>query len=304
MNGAPLMSLWIMGLIVLASLAAPARAEDRPERIVSVGGSVTETLYALGFGDRIVGVDTTSLYPREALARKPNVGYMRQLSPEGVLSLHPQIVLSIAGAGPKEALETLSYAGIPLATVPETYSESGLLAKIAFIANRMHAESRGKCLQRAVSTDFNALADLRRKITQPARVMFVMSFVNGRAMAAGSKTAADAIINLAGGTNAIDGYEGYKPVSDEAIAAAQPDVILSMSRETDALTADAVFSHPGFALTPAAKSRTFLAMDGHYLLGFGPRTAAAAPDLAVKLYPSLDANDGWRSQVLDADCRT
>lgn len=299
------MSRRIWGPIaVVMFLTFSAQAGERPERIVSVGGSVTETLYALGLGDRIVGVDTTSLYPREALASKPNVGYMRQLSPEGVLSLHPQMVLSIAGAGPKEALETLSHAGVPLATVPETYSESGLLAKIAFIANRMQADPRGECLQRAVSADFTALGDLRRKIGKPARVMFVMSFVNGRAMAAGDKTAADAIIRLAGGINALEGFEGYKPVSDEAIAAAQPDVVLSMARDADALTADAVFGHPAFALTPAAKTRAFVAMDGNYLLGFGPRTAAAAHDLAVKLYPSLNAGDGWRSRVADADCRT
>ncbi len=73
---------------------------DNPQRIVSIGGAVTEILYALGAEDRIVAVDTTSLYPPKAMADKPNVGYMRQLLAEGVLGLNPQLVLAIAGSGP------------------------------------------------------------------------------------------------------------------------------------------------------------------------------------------------------------
>ncbi len=92
-------------------------------RIVSIGGAITEILYALGLQDRIVGVDTTSLFPLNALKDKPNVGYMRQLSAEGVLGLNPQLILAIEGSGPKETLEVLETAKIPLVTFPETYSE-------------------------------------------------------------------------------------------------------------------------------------------------------------------------------------
>ena len=117
--------------------------------------------------------------------------------------------------------------------------------------------------------------------------MFVMSLLNGRAMVAGRSTAANEIIQLAGAVNAIDGYEGYKPINDEAIVAAKPDVVLSIARGKDSVEADAVFAHPAFALTPAAGNKAFISMEGLYLLGFGPRTAAAARDLAVKLYPAL-----------------
>ena len=78
-----------------------------PARIVSIGGAITEILYALGFEDRLAGVDTTSLYPRRALRDKPNVGYMRQLSAEGVLGLNPSLVLAVQGSGPKETMEML-----------------------------------------------------------------------------------------------------------------------------------------------------------------------------------------------------
>ena len=120
------------------------------------------------------------------------------------------------------------------------------------------------------------------------RVVFVMSFVNGRAMVAGRKTAADGIIRMAGAVNAVDQFEGYKQLEDEAVVAAQPDAVLVMVRSgAEPLTAKEVFAHPGFALTPAASRNAFVAMDGLYLLGFGPRTASAARDLAQKLYPDL-----------------
>jgi iron complex transport system substrate-binding protein len=111
-------------------------------------------------------------------------------------------------------------------------------------------------------------------------------------MVAGQNTAANEIVHLAGGTNAIDNFDGYKMISDEAIVAAKPDVVLSIQRSKDSLDAEAVFAHPAFAMTPVASHRAFISMEGLYLLGFGPRTAAAARELSVKLYPSLAPRAG------------
>lgn len=274
------------------------------QRIVSIGGAVTEILYALGLQDRIVGIDTTSLYPPTALSEKPNVGYMRQLSAEGILGLDPKLILAIDGSGPKEALEVLDNAKVPLIFVPESYTEEGIVAKINLVAHAMDAEARGTCLAQAVARDLAALKEFRGRIGKPVRVMFVMSLLNGRAMVAGRKTAADAIIALAGAVNAVDEFEGYKPVGDEAIVAAKPDVVLTMQRGKDQVEPGAVFSSPAFALTPAAKTKSFVAMDGLYLLGFGPRTASAAHDLALKLYPKLALSAAlWRAATPSADCR-
>jgi len=273
-------------------------------RTVSIGGAITEILYALGFESRLVGVDTTSLYPAAALRDKPNVGYMRQISAEGVLGLNPTLILTIQGAGPKESMDSLEAAKVPLVLVPETFSEEGLLAKIALVGHAMGADARAACLSSAVAADLATLRELRAKVTTPVRVMFVMSLQNGRAMVAGRKTAADEIIRLAGATNAVDGYDGYKIIGDEAIVTAKPDVVLSIERGPETLQAEAVFAHPGFALTPVAANRAFIAMDGLYLLGFGPRTAAAARDLSLRLYPALAAQAGtFTSAVLSADCR-
>ena len=275
-----------------------------PARIVSIGGAITEILYALGFEDRLAGVDTTSLYPAAALRDKPNVGYMRQLSAEGVLGLNPSLVLAVQGSGPKETMDVLEAAKVPLVLVPETFSEQGLLDKIKLVGHAMGADARAECLTAAVAGDLTQLRELRARVTKPVRVMFVMSLLNGRAMAAGQKTAANEIIALAGAVNAIDGYDGYKIISDEAIVAAKPDVVLSIQRSKDSVEAEAVYVHPAFALTPVAANKTFISMEGLYLLGFGPRTAAAARDLSVKLYPALAPQaETFTPAALTANCR-
>jgi len=307
-----------LALFTGAALLAPATAESivihdargrdvtigDATRIVSIGGAITEILYALGLEDRIVGIDTTSLYPPKALSEKPNVGYMRQLSAEGVLGLNPQLILAIEGSGPKETLDVLESAKIPFVSFPETFTEEGLIEKIKLVAHAMDVDARGACLASAVASDLSQLRTLRGNIRQPVRVMFVMSFLNGRAMVAGQKTAANQIIQMAGGVNAVEGFDGYKPINDEAIVAAKPDFILTMQRGREPVEAQTIFSNPSFAMTPAAAKKSFVAMDGLYLLGFGPRTASAARDLALSLYPDLAAQaTTWKPATLAADCR-
>ncbi|MDO9563203.1 MAG: hemin ABC transporter substrate-binding protein [Bradyrhizobium sp.] len=277
---------------------------ENPARIVSIGGAITEILYALGFEDRVAGVDATSMFPKAALRDKPNVGYMRQLSAEGVLGLNPSLVLAIQGSGPKETMEVLGAAKVPLVLVPEIFSEQGLLDKIKLIGHAMGADARAACLTAAVSGDLKQLRDLRARVTKPVRVMFVMSLLSGRAMVAGRNTAADEIINLSGGVNAIDSYDGYKMINDEAIVAARPDVVLTIERSKDSLEAQAVYAHPAFAMTPVVANRTFISMEGLYLLGFGPRTAAAARDLSARLYPALAPQaEAFAPAALTANCR-
>jgi iron complex transport system substrate-binding protein len=270
-------------------------------RMVSVGGAVTEILYALGLADRIVAIDTTSLYPARALKEKPNVGYMRALSAEGVLGLNPSLVLAIEGAGPKETVAVLEQASVPLVRVPDHYTAEGIVEKVRLIADVAGAHEGGECLAAQVKADLGALEMLRAKITQPKKVLFVLSFLNGKPMVAGRNTAADGIIKLAGGVNAMDAYEGYKQISDEAVIAAGPDTVLSMRRPQDNLDATTVFSNAAFSTTPAAAAKSFVAMDGLYLLGFGPRTAAAARDLASSLYPTL-GRDALPSERKTSDC--
>jgi iron complex transport system substrate-binding protein len=299
------LAIALSGVVMLAAPATSAEVRNAgAKRVVTIGGALTEIVYALGLQDRLVGIDTTSLYPPQALAEKPNVGYMRQLSAEGVLGLNPELIIATDGAGPKETLAVLGEAKVPLVTIPESFSEEGILERIRIVARELGAEQRGACLSEAAAKDLATMRKLREKIAEKRRIMFVMSFVNGRAMVAGRKTAAHEIIALAGASNAVDGYEGYKPLSDEAIVAAKPDVVLVMQRGRDSISSETIFANAAFALTPAARDKAFVAMDGLYLLGFGPRTAAAAHDLAISLYPSLAANDEiGKPSVLTVNCR-
>jgi iron complex transport system substrate-binding protein len=257
-------------------------------RIVSIGGAITEILYALGLEKKIVAIDTTSLYPPEAAGEKKSVGYMRQLSPEGVLGLTPTLIVTIEGAGPKETMAILQSSGIPLVVAPDHFTGEGIVEKIDLVAKATGTAARGQCVIERVRTDLSALGAIKGAIAKPKRVLFVLSFVSGRAMVAGRNTAADGIIRLAGATNAIAEYEGYKPINDEAVIVARPDVVLVMERSSGQnLTSEAVFTHPACGATPAAAGKAFVSMDGLYLLGFGPRSARAARDLATSIYPEI-----------------
>lgn len=272
----------------LATPLASSGAAAPAQRIVSIGGAITEIAYALDQQDRLVGVDATSLYPEEATG-KPNVGYMRALSAEGVLALRPDLILAVEGSGPPGVMDILRGASVPLVSVPEGRSIAGLDAKIELVADALGVPEAGHALAARVHAEMEAAVALTSRVKQRRRVLFVLGLSDGRPMGGGQDTAADAIIRLAGAENALQGVSGYKPVSSEAIAASAPDVVLMMRRSgAPEPTPEEVFASPALRFTPAAKTRSLLVMDGLYLLGFGPRTAFAVRDLAGKLYPDLD----------------
>ena len=111
-----------------------------PSRTIAIGGAVTEVLADLGLAQRIAAVDSTSTYPPDVVKNKPNVGYLRQLSAEGVIGLNPTLVLAMDSAGPKQAVEAIQAAGIPLVLIPEHFSEDGVLEKIRLIGHAMAAD--------------------------------------------------------------------------------------------------------------------------------------------------------------------
>lgn len=265
----------------------PAMAQSVPWRIVAAGGAVTEILYALGADDRLVGVDSTSQFPARALAEKVDVGYLRALSAEGILSLRPDLVLAVEGAGPPGTMALLMEAGIPVRRIPEDLTEAGVAVRIRAVAGAVGLSAPGERLAGEVGGGFDALRNRRSRITRPRRVLFVLSLQNARSMVGGRGTTAAAMITLAGAVNAADGLDGYKLMSDEAILAAAPDVVLVMNRGGHSLTREVIFALPAFAASPAAAAGALVAMDGLYLLGFGPRAPAAAGDLMLAVYPEL-----------------
>lgn len=266
--------------VLLLCAAGPAAAADG-HRVVSLGGAVTEIVYALGEEGRLVARDTTSSFPPEAQGL-PDVGYVRQLSPEGVLSVAPDLILAEEGAGPPETMALLRAAAVPVVEVPAGFDAAAVEAKIRIVASALGVPERGEALAGRVGDEI-AGATAGAGSTPPQRVLFVLSLQGGRVMAAGSGTAADGIIRLAGAENALSGIAGYKPVTDEAVIAAAPDVILMMANAGPGVADDAVFSHPAIHATPAGAARRLVRMDGLLLVGFGPRTAEAVSTLAAAL---------------------
>lgn len=273
-------------LAVLALLiASPALAE--PARVVSLGGAVTEIVVALGAQELLVGRDTTSTWP-PAVTGLPDVGYVRALSPEGVLALGPELILAEAAAGPPEALEVLRAAGVSYVALPEGHSPQGVLDKIALVGEALGRKAEADALTAAFTAQMRQLQADVQAVTAPRRVLFVLALQGGRVMAGGEGSSAEAIIGLAGGINAARGFTGFKQMTDEAVIGAAPDVILMMDRTGDLALSDAdVLGHPALGATPAAQSGAILRMDGMKLLGFGPRTPEAAAELHRALYPGL-----------------
>jgi len=263
-------------------LADPAGSQDA-SRVVAIGGSVTEVVFALGQQDRLIARDTTSVYPAEA-NDLPDVGYIRALSPEGVLSVDPDLLLMLDGSGPQETLDVLRKSSVAIADIPQTFTAEGILDKVRAVGRALGIEDKAEALVVKLEADLEAARQEASGKAAGVRVLFILSTKGGRILASGRDTAADGILKLAGAENAVADFAGYKQLSDEAILSAAPDVVLMMDRTGDhGTSAEELFSHPALAETPAGKHKRLVKMGGQYLLGFGPRTAEAIRELAAHL---------------------
>jgi iron complex transport system substrate-binding protein len=279
---------WIVLGAILA-LGAPAWADapapDPAGRIVVAGGDIAEIVAALGAADRMLGVDTTSLYPPE-LTELPSIGYARALSAEGVLSLAPDLLLGAHDAGPAAVLDQLRAAGLAVALAPGGAGMEAVPEKIAFVAGALGLAPEGQALTDAYRAEMSeVLGDVGAMPGRPS-VLFILTLRDGAPMVGGAGTSAEAMIALAGGVNAARGFDGYKPMNREAIMAAAPDVVLMMDRHGEETGGPAeVLALPEFAATPAGRAGRGVAMDGMLLLGFGPRTPEGVRELAALLHP-------------------
>ena len=293
------LSLTVMGAPLLglspfrsakAALLQPAASLPLPEemkrRVICIGGTITEILYALGASSSIIGVDSTSNYPPEALKEKANIGYMRQVSPEGVLSLSPSLILVMRDAGPPAALDQIAQSPVPMIYVDATPTAEAVVSRVVFLGRLFNLKTESEILTEKIQQGFNQLALLRAKQKNSLKVMFVLMAAGNQAMIGGKGTAADSIISLAGGENAAADMHGYTMVGAESIMSMAPDFILTMQHAGVPLPRN-LLQMPGFANTPAGKRNAAIAMDGELLLGFGPRT----PDAALILAHSLQGTD-------------
>jgi len=261
--------------VVLAGCAAPAAETvvdtQAPRRIVTLNGTLTEVVSALGLGDRIVGTDVTSKYP-DAVNELPKLGHDKQIRAEGILSLSPGLVMANEGQLEPAVEDQLRQAGIRLMLFNPAHTIAGTQALIAQVADSLHRATEAHQLTVAMEEGLAAVEPPR-----PApKVLFIYARGAGTLLVAGEGTPIQALIELAGGRNAITGFREFKPLTPEALVAANPDVVLVFNTgHGDLQGREALLRMPGMASTSAGRTGAFVTLQPVVMAGFGPRVGEA-----------------------------
>jgi iron complex transport system substrate-binding protein len=253
-------------------------------KILTIGGAITEVVFALGAGDQIIATDQTSMYP-EATDQIEKIGFVRSLTAEPVIAMGPDMILASPSAGPPDVITQIKSSGIPFHTIAYDTKLEGTKAMIAQVGDLLGKQTEAAALWASVEEDLNQLQTFLAVERKKPTVLFIYARGAGTLMVSGTGTAADEMIRIAGGTNAIASFEQYKPLTPEAVITANPDVILMLDDGIESVGGMAeVLKIPGVAQTPAGKAGRIVHMNDLYLLGFGPRLGKAALELAQHLY--------------------
>jgi iron complex transport system substrate-binding protein len=280
-------------LSILSGLPAVEAANFRPnakKRVVCIGGGLTEIVCALGCESHLVGVDTTSRFP-VSIRRLPSVGYARSLSLEGVLALAPQNVIVGRDAGPASVLARLREAGVTVSSADDGYTIEALLLRVTQLGRVLKREEKAQALTEQLWREWTAVISMVPVAESGIRVMFILGLAPGQVIVAGSGTGADVMLKYAGLQNAFSDTNGYRPITTEALIAAQPDLIVlaqpdSTTQEVARSTRESIKQIQGLSATPAAQPARWLVFDTMFLLSFGPRM----PDAILTLHrTSLEA---------------
>lgn len=265
-----------VAVLDLTGCDASHHPETGKRRIITVGGAVTETVFALGAGREVVAVDTSSVYPK-ATNRLPKVGYQRTLSAEGILALAPDLVIVSDEAGPPATIEQLRSAGVRVERMPPAKTVDEAIARIGAVGTALDRPSAAF----AVRMRREAAGAIARVPRDRPRFVLVYARGAGTLMVAGGDTGGSALVELAGGHNAVAGVRGYKPLSAEVLIDAAPEVIVVPARGLATIGGEAgLLALPGVRDTPAGRERRIVACDDLLPLGFGPRLPAAVDELS------------------------
>lgn len=252
-------------------------------RIVSINGTVSEILVDLGLEEQIVGVDVASTYP-ERLQEKPKVGHSRQLTAEGVLALNPDVVIATTNDLKPEVKDQIVSAGAKVLVFDHEYSVEGAKGLIRTLADSLDKSAKGDSIITALESDLSKVDSLGQPDSKPS-VLFIYARGAGTMMVAGEGTQIEKIIQLAGGENAVSGFSDFKPLTAEALVAANPDVILLFDSGLSSLGgADMLLEMPGVKETNAGRNKKIVEMDGQLLTGFSQRLGKAILELSEKIH--------------------
>ncbi len=266
----------LIAALLLGSGAAAAQSTS--ERIVPLTLALTETIYEIGAGGAVVAVPAGT-EAIEATAGLPRLGQGRMPSVEAIIAARPTLVIGDSSIGSTLAVQ-LRRAGLTVRLTSAAETVAGAEARIAAVGRWLHREDSAAAVQARLRQDLARAASLRTP--QPLRAVFIYARGLGTVYAAGQATGATTLLELAGASNPITAFEGYKPLTAEALIAARPEVIV-MTRHGLASVGgiDGLLKVPGIATTPAGRSRRIVPIDDHLILGFGPWAGEAAVQLAT-----------------------
>jgi iron complex transport system substrate-binding protein len=243
----------------------------------------------LGGESKLVGVDTTSQHP-ESLKALPSIGYQRQLSAEGVLSLRPQILVGTEEMGPPPVLSQIRSAGVRVELFSAQADVPTLQGNLQHLGKLLGAEDRATQLMATYqqALEQQKIRVTRAQLTQPSPgVLLLLGHAGGKPLIAGKDTAADWLLQRAGGHN-LATHTGYKPFSNESLVSLDPDVLVFADRALsgDAARAALFKENPILASTRAAREGRVIELDPTLLVGgLGPRLPDSLKKLSDSFYP-------------------
>jgi len=248
-------------------------------KIVSVNGTMSEIICALGMESSIVGVDITSTYPA-TLDKIAKVGHNRQVSSEGIVALSPSLVIGLENDLKPAVLEQLTASNIKTQLFKQDLSVEGTKQLIRTAGTYFNQSAKAAALVAQLDKDIA----LVKKPAVKKKVLFIYARATGTMMVSGTGTAVDKMIQLSGGQNAVTAFPDYKPLTSEALIAANPDVILLFNSGLESLGGiDGLLKVQGISQTNAGKNKKVISMDGQLLTGFGPRLGKAMIEFSSKL---------------------
>jgi iron complex transport system substrate-binding protein len=261
-------------------------------RIVCLSKHLTEMVFALGKGHDIVAVDLSSTYPDSAKLLK-TVGYHRALSPESIIAMNPDLVIHSNDIGPENVLPQIIGAGLNVKAFggANTIDSAKLLLKELgkFFGEEKKADSIIKKMDEGIAKATDTIKAM--KIRDSLRVMIIHFGLrnNNYFVMSGRNGVGDKMLRLAGASVALYNGKGSREMSAEAVAMANPDVIVATDFGFDRMGSMEKFiaDVPGVSLTNAGKNKSIVRFEEHDLIYFGPRTGENLLKLVHLLYPGL-----------------
>lgn len=274
---------------ILSYCALHAQAAT-PERIVSTSGNASEEIVRFGLGDHLVAVDTTSIIPIEVMKDKPKIGYRRQLSAEGILSMNPDLVILAPDAGPPAVVKQLEGAGVALFYLQDEQTLAGINADTARLGEALAVPQAAQALIDEQLQQAENLAAQIAAYPRTPKLLMLIDTGNGALFALGSDSAGAHMTEVLAGEPSLS-LDGMKPVSKEALLSDNADAVLVAARDDardltviQPLAAgryDALDHHPAMSTGCVFQVNIMKA------LGFGPDTAGVASDFAAHINQCL-----------------